>query len=105
MHGKTYSLILWEESGIQIFADESSWKMTTWKTKKEMEGYINMNLRNIGYENSRWLEQVKNRVQWWCFALVLNLQVLLPETWMFSLSRTFYVPGEILTKSDNNALF
>jgi hypothetical protein len=48
-----------------------------------MGGYLisKMDLREIGCEDGRWIEQAQDHVQWRDLVLaVLNLRVLLPES-------------------------
>jgi hypothetical protein len=45
------------------------------------EGYIKVGLKEIGYEDGRWMELTQDRVEWRALVLaVLNLRVLLPES-------------------------
>jgi hypothetical protein len=40
-----------------------------------------MDLREIGYEDGKWMELVQDRVKWLALVLeVLNIHVLLPES-------------------------
>jgi hypothetical protein len=60
--------------------------MSTWKTEKEDN--MNMDVREIGCEDQRWLELAQDRVKWWGLLLVvLNLQVLLPQCSLISLPK------------------
>jgi hypothetical protein len=44
-----------------------------------------MDLREMGCEDGRWMELAQDRVQWRALLLaVLNLRVLLPESWLIS---------------------
>jgi hypothetical protein len=44
-----------------------------------------MGLREISYEDGRWMELAQDRVQWRALVLaVLNLRVLLPESQLIS---------------------
>jgi hypothetical protein len=57
---------------LQNFCGDTSWKMTTWKTRKEEEeeeDSFKMNLRKVGCENRLAL-----------VITVLNLKVQLPES-------------------------
>jgi hypothetical protein len=46
------------------------------------ENNTNIDLREMGCKDGRWMELAQDRVQWWTLVLaVLNLGVLLPESY------------------------
>lgn len=50
-----------------------------------LENQLICNLREVGCEDETWFELAQNHVQWWAVVLmVLNLQVLLPESQFIS---------------------
>jgi uncharacterized integral membrane protein len=52
---------------------------------QDIHQLINMDLRETGCEDGRWMELAQNRVQWRALVLaVLNLRVLLPESQLIS---------------------
>jgi hypothetical protein len=47
---------------IQNFSGETSWKAVTWKTKREVERNIQMEVKKIGCEDERWIELAPDHV-------------------------------------------
>jgi hypothetical protein len=64
---------------IREFCWEASWKMSTWKTEKEVRELINIDLREICFLGGLWMELTWNCASWHVLVLVvLKLQVVLP---------------------------
>jgi hypothetical protein len=65
---------------MQKFGGEASWKTTTRKTEMETGNKVEMNFKEINFEDVRWMELAQDCIQWWVLVLaVLNLGVLLPQ--------------------------
>lgn len=64
---------MWLEWRIQEeyteFLPETSWRVITLDTKKDMDVIIKMLLRDTACENERWTELFKGRLQWRVFVL------------------------------------
>jgi len=44
---------------------EHSWKMTDWKTEKEVGGCIKTDFRERSCEDGRWMKVAQDSVQWY----------------------------------------
>jgi hypothetical protein len=49
------------QRSIKNFAGETSWKMAAWKTDKEREDNIRLDLKEVDCKNRRWLELVQDQ--------------------------------------------
>jgi len=45
--------------------------MSIYKVEKETEGNFKMELRKIGFENGRWMELTRDRIQWRALVLAV----------------------------------
>jgi hypothetical protein len=63
---------------IQNFGGETFWKMSTWKTEKELGDGFKLKIKEASCGVGRWMELTQDRVQWRISVLaVSNLRFLL----------------------------
>jgi hypothetical protein len=72
-----------EEKRVQGFGWKARGKKTTWKTKAQMRGWDQMDLREIGWGGGdvEWIHLAQDRVRWRAVVnAVMNLRVLAPRS-------------------------